>query len=37
VLEPGLSILLALARGLDQARFEIREPLRTTTFRWSRP
>jgi hypothetical protein len=37
VLAPGLSILLALARGLDQARFEIREPQRTTTFRWSRP
>jgi hypothetical protein len=37
VLEPGLSILLALARGLDQARFEIREPHRTTAFRWSRP
>jgi hypothetical protein len=37
VLEPGLSILLALARRLDQARFEIREPQRTTAFRWSRP
>ena len=37
VLEPGLSILLALARGLDSARFEIREPRRTTAFRWSRP
>lgn len=37
VLEPGLSILLALARGLDSARIEVREPLRTTAFRWSRP
>jgi hypothetical protein len=37
VLEPGLAILLALARGLDSARFEIREPQRTTAFRWSRP
>jgi hypothetical protein len=37
VLEPGLSILLALARGLDSARFEIREPHRTTALRWSRP
>jgi hypothetical protein len=36
VLEPGLSILLALARGLDRARLEIREPQRTTAFRWSR-
>ena len=26
-----------LARGLDQARFEIREPHRTIAFRWSRP
>jgi hypothetical protein len=37
VLEPGLSILLALARGLSSARFEIHEPRRTTAFRWSRP
>jgi hypothetical protein len=37
VLGPGLSILLALARGLEQARFEIREPQRTIAFRWSRP
>ena len=37
VLEPGLSILLALARGLESARFEIHEPGRTTAFRWSRP
>jgi hypothetical protein len=37
VLEPGLSILLALARGLDSARFEIRELRRATAFLWSRP
>jgi hypothetical protein len=37
VLEPGLSILLALTRGLDAARFEVHEPRRTTAFRWSRP
>lgn len=36
VLEPGLSILLAIAEGLDRARFEIREPRRTTTLHWSR-
>jgi hypothetical protein len=36
VLEPGLAILLALARGLDRARFTVREPQRTTTFLWSR-
>jgi len=36
-LEPGLAVLYALGRGLDLARFEIREPGRTTALRWSRP
>ena len=34
-LEPGLGILWALSQSVERARFEIREPGRSTFFSWN--